>query len=225
MPYGCDRPQAMVTHELLGTIKGTNAEVDMLKAALIDMTAQRDARMDMSMLAGQQAGAGLSAPEAEELKVCGDEIRRGNCSWKTSLCATRVVPSLVSAVAALRGRCKSGHPHPGKITPSCHWFSFPKTKVKPSLASKFHRGAIAPSPRSVWCSSSKKVGPRERERESPRRTAVSRTKTYRCAIFLLLDACLGQEEVKLHKKKAAALKVELQETSEALLALLEETRK
>lgn len=59
--------QAMVTHELLGTIKGANAEVDMLKAALADMTAQRDARVDMSTLAGM--GSGLSGSEADEYQT------------------------------------------------------------------------------------------------------------------------------------------------------------
>lgn len=66
----------MVTHELLGTIKGANAELDMLKAALVDMTAQRDARMDMTTLAGMGAGGGMSAANAEEyqtLKVKGEE--------------------------------------------------------------------------------------------------------------------------------------------------------
>lgn len=56
----------MVTHELLGTIKGANAEVEMLKAALIDMTAQRDARMDMSALAAVGAGSGMSAADEVE---------------------------------------------------------------------------------------------------------------------------------------------------------------
>lgn len=61
--------QAMVTHELLGNIKGANAEVEMLKAALIDMTAQRDARMDMSTLAGMGGPGRADAEEFRELKV------------------------------------------------------------------------------------------------------------------------------------------------------------
>lgn len=59
--------QAMVTHELLGTIKGANAEVDILKAALADMTAQRDARVDISTLAGK--GSSMSGAEAEEFQA------------------------------------------------------------------------------------------------------------------------------------------------------------
>lgn len=59
--------QAMVTHELLGNIKGANAEVEMLKAALLDMTAQRDARVDISTLAAMNSG--MSGAEAEEFKA------------------------------------------------------------------------------------------------------------------------------------------------------------
>lgn len=64
-----------MTHELLGTIKGANAEVEMLKAALIDMTAQRDARMDMSALAAMQAGSGMSAADVEEFQTL--KVRKG----------------------------------------------------------------------------------------------------------------------------------------------------
>lgn len=85
------RFQAMVTHELLGTIKGANAEVDMLKAALIDMTAQRDARMDMSALAAMGAGSGMSAADMEEfqtLKVIsrGEEPRGPNRNGQALTC-------------------------------------------------------------------------------------------------------------------------------------------
>lgn len=63
--------QAMVTHELLGNIKVANAEVEMLKVALADMTAQRDARMDMgSALAGMGSKkSGVDPEEFQSLKA------------------------------------------------------------------------------------------------------------------------------------------------------------
>eukprot|EP00752_Nemacystus_decipiens_P008313 g7431.t1 len=72
---GCETQHAMVTHELLGTIKGANAEVDMLKAALIDMTAQRDARMDMNTLAAMGGGSGMSAADVEEFQTLKEEAK------------------------------------------------------------------------------------------------------------------------------------------------------
>lgn len=60
----------MVTHELLGNIKVANAEVEMLKTALADMTAQRDARMDMGTLAGMGSKkSGVDPEEFQSLKV------------------------------------------------------------------------------------------------------------------------------------------------------------
>lgn len=44
-------------------------------------------------------------------------------------------------------------------------------------------------------------------------------------LFGVFPAIVFQEESKLQKKKAAALKTELQETSDALVALLESVRK
>lgn len=72
-----------MTHELLGTIKGANAEVDMLKAALVDMTAQRDARMDMSSLAAMGAGSGMSVADVEEFQTL--KVTARNARNRTSL--------------------------------------------------------------------------------------------------------------------------------------------
>ncbi|CAM9221169.1 unnamed protein product, partial [Sphacelaria rigidula] len=56
--------QAMVTHELLGTVKGCHGEIEVLRDKLSKMTAERDARVDISTLA---ATAGkLSGADTEE---------------------------------------------------------------------------------------------------------------------------------------------------------------
>lgn len=53
---------------------------------------------------------------------------------------------------------------------------------------------------------------------------ISRVGTHRRALALYFLSCF-QEEAKAQKKKHSAMKKELQETSEALLTLLEELRK
>ncbi|CBJ28638.1 conserved unknown protein [Ectocarpus siliculosus] len=78
--------QAMVTHELLGNIKVANAEVEMLKVALADMTAQRDARMDMGTLAGMGSKkSGMNPEEFQSLKEEAKLQKKKNASLKTEL--------------------------------------------------------------------------------------------------------------------------------------------
>ncbi|CAM9327393.1 unnamed protein product, partial [Hapterophycus canaliculatus] len=97
--------QAMVTHELLGNIKGANAEVEMLKAALIDMTAQRDARMDMSNLA--EMGSVMSGADAEEFRELKEEAKaqkKKNSAVQKELQET--LEALLMLLEELRKSCK-----------------------------------------------------------------------------------------------------------------------
>ncbi|CAB1105899.1 unnamed protein product [Ectocarpus sp. CCAP 1310/34] len=97
--------QAMVTHELLGNIKVANAEVEMLKAALADMTAQRDARMDMGTLVGM--GPKKSGVDPEEFQSLKEEAKlqnKKNASLKTELEETS--KALLMLLEELRKACK-----------------------------------------------------------------------------------------------------------------------
>ncbi|CAM9866966.1 unnamed protein product, partial [Ectocarpus sp. 12 AP-2014] len=97
--------QAMVTHELLGNIKVANAEVEMLKAALADMTAQCDARMDMGTLAGM--GSKMSGVDPEEFRSLKEEAKlqkKKNASLKTEL--EEASKALLMLLEELRKSCK-----------------------------------------------------------------------------------------------------------------------
>ncbi|CAM9739817.1 unnamed protein product [Ectocarpus sp. 6 AP-2014] len=97
--------QAMVTHELLGNIKVANAEVEMLKVALADMTAQRDARMDMSTLAGMGSKkSGVNPEEFQSLKEEAKLQKKKNASLKTELEETS--KALLILLEELRTSCK-----------------------------------------------------------------------------------------------------------------------
>ncbi|CAM9609344.1 unnamed protein product [Ectocarpus fasciculatus] len=98
--------QAMVTHELLGNIKVANAEVEMLKVALADMTAQRDARMDMgSALAGMASKkSGVDPEEFQSLKEEAKLQKKKNASLKTEL--EEASQALLMLLEELRKSCK-----------------------------------------------------------------------------------------------------------------------
>ncbi|CAM9796586.1 unnamed protein product [Ectocarpus sp. 4 AP-2014] len=97
--------QAMVSHELLGNIKVANAEVEMLKVALADMTAQRDARMDMGTVAGM--GPKKSGVDPEEFQSLKEETKfqkKKNASLKAELEETS--KALLMLLEELRKSCK-----------------------------------------------------------------------------------------------------------------------